>query len=144
MTMWFGADRVKQLNIQSINDQFVDGFNSMVWQSRTSSYFNNQRYSQILITFLSWSHGMSITLSWSSLSSFSGFSSSVLVLDRMLAWGTLVPSLEVRLIPYAIWCSVYSANQQLSWAILTSYISNQKHCYTLDSSLCVLKKSSCQ
>lgn len=144
MTMGFGADRVKQLDRQSVSDQFIDNFNSLVGQARTSSYFRNHKYSQIDVLFASWTHGIEITLSWSSLSSFSGFSSPAFVFDRILVWSTDIPSLEVSITPYAISCPIYLGTTQVSGASFTTFISKEAYCYYLDSSLCLLKKVSCQ
>jgi hypothetical protein len=51
MTMNFGADRVKDLDRQSVSNQFVDAFNSLVGQARSSSYLYNQKFSKLIVHF---------------------------------------------------------------------------------------------
>jgi hypothetical protein len=128
-----------------VSDQFIDGFNTLVGQSRTSSYLYGHKYTQLLIHFGSGVHGFVTSLSGSTLSSLStGFESSVFVVNSIVSNQTVLSTLDVELTPYSIGCQLYSAKKALSGAMILSDISGQKSCYTIDPSLCVLKKTECK
>ena len=102
MTMHFGSDRVKDLDRQSVSDQFVDNFQNFIGQSRTSSYLYGQKYTELVIHILSGAHGVSLSLSGTTLASVSGFTSSNLMIDRIIAGNASVSSIDVMLSPYAL------------------------------------------
>ena len=142
MTLGFGSGRVKDLDRQSVSDQFVDGFHTLVGQSRTSSYLYGQKYNQLLVHFGSGDHGLITHFSGSTIV-LTGFTSWVFVLDHMVSNAAVVSSIDVELTPYAIWCQIRAGNTMLSWATIWTHISWQEYCYHLESSLCTLKKIAC-
>ena len=53
MTFYLGTDRIKELDRQSVKDQFVDAFQMLVGQARTSSYYYATPYTTMHVAFLS-------------------------------------------------------------------------------------------
>lgn len=143
MTLWFGSGRVKDLDRQSVSDQFVDGFSTLVGQSRTSSYLYGHKYTQLLVNFGSGNHGFTTSFSGNT-SLFTWFDSSVFTINRIIANQNVLSKLTVELTPYAIACQLRSDTNILSGAILWATVVDQSYCYRLDPSLCTLKKTACK
>lgn len=76
-------DRIRELDRQSVREQFVDNFNSFVSQSRISSSFNGQKYSAMTISLLSGAQGFQIALSGTTVPKFTGFSLSSILINRL-------------------------------------------------------------
>lgn len=145
MTLWFGASRVKDLDRQSVSDQFVDGFNSIVWQSRSSSYLDGQKYTSLLIYFASWSNLIDVSLSGvQNIPITPVFKSNILTIKQLFVDQKEIPILTLALMPYSIWCQILSDSMVSSGATIVTDISGQASCYRLDTSLCTLKKILCQ
>ena len=144
MTMNFGADRVKDLDRQSVSNQFIDAFNSLVGQARSSSYLYNQKFSKLIVHFDVWDHAIVSSLSGSSTSaSYTWFESSVFTIDHISVNNLPLSGLNVIITPYAIGCQMQSSSSA-SGFVLSTHIKDTPYCYHLDPALCVLKKTECR
>lgn len=141
MTFYFGTERIRDLDRQTLRDRFVDTFNTTVGKTRMASYLYGQHYTSLHMYIFSGAHGFQIGVSWTMDAIYTGFDLNTLRIDRI--GKKPYKYIDVSLQPYSVWCTILADKSALSWIDIQATVVNQSSCFYLDAGICSLKKIPC-